>query len=85
MSNMHEVQSTYIYSASAGTPGEVLSFIWTLQSLLRCCDRWRVERYMQGVFALSAAAMFVPVIFHTTRVTETDSLNKDAPGMTRWG
>ena len=38
---------------------------------------------MQGVFALSAAAMFVPVIFHTTRVSETDSLNKDAPGMAR--
>ena len=52
--------------------------------LASCCNRWRVERYMQGVFALSAAAMFVPVIFHTTRVSETDSLNKDAPGMTRW-
>ena len=36
---------------------------------------------MQAVFALSAAAMFVPVIFHTTRVKETDSLNRDAPGM----
>ena len=35
---------------------------------------------MQAVFLLSAAAMFVPVIFHTTRVSETDSLNKQAPG-----
>lgn len=35
---------------------------------------------MQGVFALSAVAMFVPVIFHTTRVKEQDSLNRDAPG-----
>ena len=35
---------------------------------------------MQAVFLLSAAAMFVPVIFHTRTVTETDSLNRDAPG-----
>jgi hypothetical protein len=35
---------------------------------------------MQAVFALSAVAMFVPVIFHTTSVKETDSLNPDAPG-----
>lgn len=35
---------------------------------------------MQAVFALSATAMFVPVIFHTATVKETDSLNRDAPG-----
>ena len=35
---------------------------------------------MQGVFLLSALAMFVPVIFHTATVKESDSLNRDAPG-----
>ena len=35
---------------------------------------------MQVVFAVGATALFVPVIFHTTTVSETDSLNKDAPG-----
>ena len=42
--------------------------------------RIRVERFMQGVFLLSAAAMFIPVIFHTATVKESDSLNRDAPG-----
>ena len=42
--------------------------------------RLRVERFMQAVFLLSAAAMFVPVIFHTATVKESDSLNRDAPG-----
>ena len=41
----------------------------------------RVERYMQAVFAVSAAALFVPVIFNRTRaVEETDSLKAGAPG-----
>lgn len=47
--------------------------------MLMC--RWRVERFMQVVFAVGATALFVPVIFHTATVSETDSLNKDAPGM----
>lgn len=38
---------------------------------------------MQGVFLLSAAAMFIPVIFHTATVKESDSLNRDAPGGSR--
>ncbi len=33
--------------------------------------RYRVERYMQAVFALAAAALFVPVLFHTSNVAET--------------
>lgn len=40
----------------------------------------RVERYMQTVFAVSAVALFVPVIFNRTQAPETDSLNADAPG-----
>ena len=41
----------------------------------------RVERYMQAVFAVSAAALFVPVIFNRTRaVEETDSMKAGAPG-----
>lgn len=47
-------------------------------------NRWRVERFMQVVFAISATALFVPVIFHTATVSETDSLNKDAPGLYAW-
>lgn len=35
---------------------------------------------MQIVFAVSAAAVFVPVLYHRTTAEETDSLNKDAPG-----
>lgn len=35
---------------------------------------------MQAVFLLSATALFIPVIFHTALVQETDSLNRDAPG-----
>lgn len=31
---------------------------------------YRVERYMQAVFALAAAALFVPVLFHTSNVAE---------------
>lgn len=50
--------------------------------LLVTQSKYRVERFMQAVFALSATAMFVPVIFHTTSVKETDSLNPDAPGIT---
>ncbi|BDA45879.1 Molybdate-anion transporter [Coccomyxa sp. Obi] len=41
----------------------------------------RVERYMQTVFAVSAIALFVPVIFNRTKAAETDSLNADAPGI----
>ena len=40
----------------------------------------RVERYMQTVFAVSAVALFVPVIFNRTQALEADSLNADAPG-----
>lgn len=41
----------------------------------------RVERYMQAVFAASALALFVPVIFNRTKaVNEADSLKADAPG-----
>ena len=41
----------------------------------------RVERYMQAVFAVSAVALFVPVIFNRTQATEeADSLKADAPG-----
>lgn len=40
----------------------------------------RVERYMQAVFAVSAVALFVPVIFNRTQTTEADSLKADAPG-----
>ena len=41
----------------------------------------RVERYMQAVFAVSALALFVPVIFNRTKaVDEADSLKADAPG-----
>lgn len=39
-----------------------------------------VERYMQIVFAASAVALFVPVIFNRTYVPESNSLNIDAPG-----
>lgn len=35
---------------------------------------------MQLVFMVSAAALFVPVLYHRTTNEETDSLNKDAPG-----
>ncbi len=43
----------------------------------------RVERYMQAVFAVSAVALFVPVIFNRTQTTEeADSLKADAPGET---
>ena len=35
---------------------------------------------MQWVFMVSAAALFVPVLYHRTTNEETDSLNKDAPG-----
>lgn len=35
---------------------------------------------MQLVFAVSAVALFIPVVYHRTRNEETDSLNKDAPG-----
>mmetsp|Transcript_13957 Transcript_13957/g.42093 ORF Transcript_13957/g.42093 Transcript_13957/m.42093 type:complete len:460 (-) Transcript_13957:1680-3059(-) len=45
-------------------------------------SRWKPERYMQIVFAVSAAAVFVPVLYHRTTAEETDSLNKDAPGIT---
>ena len=41
----------------------------------------RVERYMQAVFAVSAMALFVPVVFNRTKATEeADSLKADAPG-----
>lgn len=40
----------------------------------------RVERYMQAVFAVSAIALFIPVIFNRSRVEEADSLNAEAPG-----
>ena len=41
----------------------------------------RVERYMQAVFAVSALALFVPVIFNRTQVADdADSLKGDAPG-----
>ena len=36
---------------------------------------------MQLVFMVSAVALFVPVLYHRTRNEETDSLNKDAPGV----
>ena len=39
--------------------------------LLANTARYRVERYMQAVFALAAAALFVPVLFHTSNVAET--------------
>ncbi|CAL5220451.1 g2470 [Coccomyxa viridis] len=42
----------------------------------------RVERYMQAVFAVSAVALFVPVIFNRTKAPDdTDSLKADAPGI----
>lgn len=31
---------------------------------------YRVERYMQAVFTVAAAALFVPVLFHTSNVSE---------------
>ena len=41
----------------------------------------RVERYMQAVFAASALALFVPVIFNRTKaLDDKDSLKADAPG-----
>jgi MFS family permease len=45
-------------------------------------SKYKPEKYMQVVFAVSAAALFVPVLYHRTRNEETDSLNKDAPGIT---
>ncbi|KAK9826741.1 hypothetical protein WJX81_003787 [Elliptochloris bilobata] len=42
--------------------------------------QYRVERYMQGVFALAAAALFVPVIFHTSNVAEALA-NDASPGI----
>lgn len=46
----------------------------------------RVERYMQAVFAVSAVALFVPVIFNRTKAPdETDSLKADAPGESTHG
>lgn len=45
----------------------------------------RVERYMQAVFAVSAVALFVPVIFNRTQSTgENDSLKANAPGERCW-
>ncbi len=45
----------------------------------------RVERYMQAVFAVSAVALFVPVIFNRTKAPdETDSMKVDAPGERLW-
>ena len=46
----------------------------------------RVERYMQAVFAVSAVALFVPVIFNRTKAPDdTDSLKADAPGESTQG
>ena len=35
---------------------------------------------MQTVFAVSAATLFVPVMFHMKRTSEQSSLDPDAPG-----
>jgi hypothetical protein len=50
------------------------------EHVLCCGDRLKPEKYMQWVFMVSAAALFVPVLYHRTTNEETDSLNKDAPG-----
>jgi hypothetical protein len=39
-----------------------------------------VEKYMQVVFGVAAASLFVPVLYHLQQSAELDSLNKDAPG-----
>ncbi len=49
-------------------------------SALAAARRFKPEKYMQLVFAVSAAALFIPVLYHRTRNEETDSLNKDSPG-----
>ena len=66
--------------------GDMLYYVshWSLgflvsQMRLWAC-RWRVERFMQIVFAVSASALCVPVIFHMSTVNEADSLNKAGPG-----
>jgi MFS family permease len=51
----------------------------------RVLGRLKPEKYMQWVFMVSAAALFVPVLYHRTTNEETDSLNKDAPGITTNG
>ena len=47
-------------------------------------QRVRVERYMQAVFAVAAAALFVPVVFHTSAaapaVFEADATHCARPG-----
>ena len=46
-----------------------------------CYCRYKAERYMQTVFAVSAAALAVPVAFHLQRTSEASSLDPNAPGM----
>ena len=45
------------------------------------CCRYKAERYMQTVFAVSAATLAVPVAFHLQRTSEASSLDPNAPGM----
>lgn len=45
-------------------------------------SKYKPEAFMQVVFAVSAACIFVPVLYHRTQSLEADSLNKDAPGIT---
>ncbi len=57
----------------AATPGSALA------GRLLASSQYRVERYMQAVFAVAAAALFVPVLFHTTNVPEALASDK-SPG-----
>ncbi|KAL3149800.1 hypothetical protein ABBQ38_013625 [Trebouxia sp. C0009 RCD-2024] len=50
--------------------------------LLAHASGYKPERYMQTVFAVSAATLTVPVAFHLQRSSETSSLDPNAPGIT---
>ncbi len=43
-----------------------LSAPCSLNKIAEPCCRWKVEKYMQVVFGLSACMLFVPVLYHQT-------------------
>ena len=49
------------------------------EHLFTCHCRFKPEKYMQVVFAVAAVALFVPVLYHTTRDPEVEP-SQDAPG-----
>lgn len=50
--------------------------------LLSSNGKWKVERYMQAVFALSAVCLFIPVLYHQSAPHTTTEPADDVGGIT---